>query len=119
MSIIRIIFVLILNFSISSVRGFVLNNRRNCRSSVAASENYLNSLFVGLGSSGIPIAVGIYILSAQDKSQKESLSALEKTLSAQDKNQKESLSAQDKSQKESLSALKDIIMKINYIHTQL
>ena len=46
--------------------------------------------------SGIPIAVGIYILSAHDKSQKESLSAIEKTLSAQDKNQKESLSAQDK-----------------------
>jgi hypothetical protein len=62
-----------------------------------------------------PIAVGIYVLTAQDKSQresltaqdksqKESLTALKESLAAQDKSQKESLTAQDKSQRESLTA---------------
>jgi hypothetical protein len=60
---------------------------------------------VQLAFNAIPIAVGIYILQAQDKTQKDSLNALEKALLVQDKNLKDALLAQDKTQKDSLNAL--------------
>jgi hypothetical protein len=64
---------------------------------------------VQLAFNAIPIAVGIYILQAQDKSLKDALLAQDKNLKdallAQDKNLKDALLAQDKNQKDSLNAL--------------
>jgi hypothetical protein len=86
---------------------------------------------VQLAFNAIPIAVGIYILQAQDKSlkdallaqdktQKDSLNALEKALLAQDKTQKDSLNAlekallvQDKNQKDALNSLEKLFRDVS------
>ena len=66
-----------------------------------------NSLYQ-LAFNAIPIGVGIYILTAQDKAQKDSLTSLKEILAAQDKTQKDSLVAQDRAQKDSIAALEKL-----------
>jgi poly(3-hydroxyalkanoate) synthetase len=68
----------------------------------------------------VPISVGLYILTVQeknlketlatqDRNQKEDLKNLKETLATQDRNQRETLAAQDKNQKEDLKNLKENI----------
>jgi len=96
-------FLLLLVLGIVNLDSFKRNFPRSIRNSpLFVVDDFLQSSLGTIVGQSLPIAVGIYILTSQDRNLKESLSA-------QDKNQKELLSAQDKNLKESLSNLEKIL----------